>query len=398
MVLIERPDVVKNEAKPSITFKETRDSLFKFLILSGIPFIESDKLTLPAKDLGDETEVILNQGIFYRPTAKLIGIEVNKKPIYLFIVPEDYDKLDQRIRKKLILFGSQHNIVIFDKYDCKSVGLDVSGTKPWHKPLTKTILRGWAKKLFQKIGELKGEVTSKYNLNDIYSNIDLHCSSQSSKTSLINTMRDEVSILRKKLRLASIKEYFEVKPSHLGILNEMENINNLSSVFIEELVSFILSDIVQYIDLRQTKYKDIFRQKNGSIVITNKDTFGSFIQRELSKKRPNLEVSYLGHGLLEIKNDKTFQVVTLYINPSLSPKKTKIKLPKTIIPNIKTRLVFGLLLHFNESISKINKVIGEVLLISNYKDLLEYDSDCKLQLYDSSINEKYTLWSADLNE
>jgi hypothetical protein len=394
MVLLERPDVVKNEAKPSITFKETRDCLFKFFILCGVPFVESEKLVLPAKVWPEEPDTILNQGIFYRPTAKLLGIEVNGKPIYVFIVPEDYDKLDQRVRKKLILFGTTNNIIVFDKYDCKSIGLDISGTKPWHKPLTKTILRLWAKKLFQKVGELKGEAKSKFNLNDIYDNIEVYSSSQSGQTSLINSMKEESTILRKKLRLATIRENFEVRDSHTDILDEFDQLTRFSSSFIEELVSFIMTDIISYIDLRQNKYKDIFRQKTGQVTITNKDIFGSFLQKELSKKRPNLSVSYLGHGLLEVRNEKTFQIVTLYINPSLTTKKSKIKLPKNIIPTLKTRLVFTLLLQFNPSTSKINRVLGEVILTSNYKELFEYDSDCKLQIFDSLINQKYSLWSA----
>lgn len=393
MVLVERPDVVKDGSKPSITFKETRDCLFKFFILSGIPFVESEKLVMPAKMDKDDPDFVLNEGIFYRPTAKLSGIEINKKPIYIFIVPEDYDKLDERVRKKLILFGSSNNIIIFDKYDCKTIGLDISGTKSWHRPLTKTILKVWAKKLFQKIYELRGEVRSKYTLNDIYNNIEMYTNSETNQASLINLMKEQTSGLKKKLRLAAIKENFQVTESHSCILDEFNSLGNLSCQFIEELVSFIITDIVEYIDLRQTKYKDAFRLKNGTISISSKDSLGTLIQKELTKKRPNLSVSYLGHGLLEVKNQKTFQVVTLYLQPALTSKRGKIKIPKTTITSLNSRLVFTILLQFNSTTSKLNRVLGELLLISNYKELFTYDASHRLQIYDSYIDKNYSLWS-----
>jgi len=394
MILVERPDLFRQEAKPSITFKETRDSLFKFFMLAGIPFIEGEKLKMPSGTFSvQDQEILLHDAIWYKPTARLLDIEVDGKAIYVFIVPEDYNNLDQRVRKKLIAFGQGQNLIVFDRYDCKTIGLDISGSKQWLKPLSKPILKIWAKKLFQKISDLKGDVTSSFNLNDLYEQIELHTSSQSSQTSLINAMRQESIALKTKLKKLTIKECFTVTDSHDSIIENLGALPESSSLFIEELVAKVINQVVKSIDLRQDYFKDLFRLKNGKIDLTNKDVFCSFIESQLSKKIYNLEVKCLGHGFLEITNLKSLQTLTLFINPSYSSRRPVVSVPESVSSKLKNLTVFSLLLQFKANSSNLIKTLGEVFILDSvHAYSRKYECTSRMQVYDSTLNSNYSLW------
>lgn len=394
---LDRPDVIKEESKPELTFKEVKDSLFKFLMLADIPFVDAERLTLASEYKSKSTEdtFLIRSGLYYTTTCKLKDLTVDGQSVHIIIIPDSYESLEYRQRNKIMALKKQHHIVIFDIADYKAIGLDISG-KEWLKPLTKSMLKLWAKKLFEKISKLGKNVKSKYTLNDVYKNIEANTAAQENKISRINSLEKENLALKQQLRSLLIKEHFSIKESNAVILESLSSINKMATLWIESIVNLILIDILEQVDLRQNKYKDLFRLKNGKIQTSNKDMLCEFLQSELSRRRPNLSVSYLGHGILLIKDSKTFEKLVLNITTTTANINPVVTLSKDLVSKLPSGLIYNLVLQFSNTQSKISRMIGDIILVSNYGELFKYDLNHRLQVYDSKVNKKYSLWTIEV--
>lgn len=387
----DRPDVSRKESKPKLTFKEVKDCLFKFLMQAGVKFTDPEILTISAPYKPTEEEEFNLERGYYTSCCRLMNIKVDKKPVHIIVLSEKYDELENRQKNKILFLKKTHKIVIFDAKDWKDIGLNISD-REWLSPLTKGQMKTWARKLFNKIGDL-GKVESDLTLNDLYEAIEKNTSPQLSRVSRINALEKEVLILKQSLRKKTISDSFVLKESHDRIIELLSLINEANSVWIEETVSFITQDILSSIDLRQNKYKDSFRLKNGKINPADKDKLTGLITLELERRKPNLSVTNLGYGLLEIQNKKTFQVVTVAIVPSVTSKIGVIELKPEAVKQLKTPLVFTLGLHFNQSNYKIDNITGDVIAVSHCANFFKYDKDYRLPVFDSTQHKNYSLWT-----
>lgn len=387
-----RPDIVKSEGKPTLSFKEVKESLIKFLMRAGIPFADSQSLPIlnSYKSKVTEEQFEINNGS-YPVSCKLLDISVDGKPVYIVVLPKSYMDLDNRQKNKLTLVRQRYKIVIFEESDWKQIGLDIS-EKEWLKPLSKATMKAWSRKLFEKISELGESVDSKYNLNDLYSRIEINTSKDETITSRINKLRQENLKLKRNLYLKHIEDNFKVVEDQLSVLDELTFLSQDSAEFIEQTIDTSIEDILTRIDPKKSKYKDYFRLDSGKIDYTNKDKLCEFVTTELSKIKPSLELTNHGYGIIEVRNKKTFQVVTLCLAPTKTKNIPSIKIPEQTVKKLKNNLVYNLVLQFNKNTSKIDRIIGDVTLLTNYSNLFSFEPSRRLRVYDSKVVELYSLW------
>jgi hypothetical protein len=327
---VDRPDVTKSAAKPELSFKEVKDSLFKFLMQAGVPFSEAEKLpiktTLVKKEKTDnfvwkfdsrgrrysareeiEHEFNLENHTFYKITCKLKDLTVNNLPVYVVTIPTKFEDMEQWKKNKIITIKKQHNIIIFDEYDWAKLNLDISD-KNWLAPLTKGVLKSWARILFKKISQLGGEVSSKYNLNDLFSNIERNTKTTKNNQSSEQLYLDRIQQLRLKLIEQELKysSNFSLQPTHKKILSSFTELDLSSLLWIEDTLDLVV-DCISQVNLRQSKYKEHFRQANGKISPANSEVFASVVYDLLGKARRSLFIQNLGYGVLKIQNKTTFQ-------------------------------------------------------------------------------------------
>lgn len=395
-ISIDRPDSIKRGFKSALSFKEVKDCIFKFLMQSELSFTEGEKLSIPVEMRSKRTDdtILLQNSNYYTSTCRLNDIKIDNRNLYLLVVPTEYGRMESRQRNKIVALRCHYNIIIFDQADWEDVGLDISD-KQWLKPLTRVMLRSLAKKLFEKIKELEGTITSKVTLNDVYKNIDTNTSTQSNQSSLINNLKDEVLGLKKRLRVYKIKENFKVSKNQENIVKELMLVSPLSVRWVEDTINNILNEVLRKIDLRQNLYKDLFRLKNGKVLVSNKDKLCEYITSILIKKRPNLDTQYLGNGFIEIQSKKTLQSLTLYMFPTTTEKIPVFEFSGEVIKKLKNRLVFTLVLNFLGTTSKVSRILGEIILLSHYEGTFKYSKEYRLRVFDSKVNNEYSLWTID---
>lgn len=391
---VDRPDIAKTDSKPELTFKEVKDSLFKFLMQAGIEFSDPERISLKTSVTDATTGEVINvDSIQYTTTCRLLDVFVDDKPVYVVVLPADYMDLTKRHRNKLSGLKKQYKIVTFDSQDLHKIRLDISG-KQWLKPLTKRMLKAWAKQLYNKISSLKGTVTSKKSLNDIYETIERNTTGQTKKKSLISNLEAENIDLRTRLRSRTIGDCFQLEEEHQKIIDSLVCINDSSTEWIEKLISFILEEIVLTLDIKNKDHKEFFCGNSKGVSFVNKNKVCEYVVRELKRKKQNLNVTDLGYGMLQVQNIKTFQVVTLLFNPTKSKKNNAICVNNNLVTKVDGPLVHALTLHFTTQQSKIYRIVGEVLLLTNYTGSFNFTKKFRLPVYDSKLHKyQYKLWS-----
>lgn len=434
---VDRPDVAK-QSKPSLSFKEVRDCLFKFLMQAGIPFSGSSFISIctehklkvkstenPYDKLAPGMELVekyngrskeehreyvegliiqYNMGVSdisykelqreinrkpeyfytlcqngYSTTCKLENIDVDGEPVYVVVLEKAFRDLDDRKRKRLTYLMKQYNIIIFDEQDWRGIGLDISDKK-WLKALTKKMLKAWAKKLFKKLQYLDGEINSSFTLNDVFTNLDKKVATKADASAVLDRLKRENLQLKVSCNKLELSKKFIVTDSHTKIIRKLVSVDRKSVKSIEDTMQFIINEINK-INLRYSTYKAIFRTGSGKINISNSDRLAEFIGTELETRKKALLVDNLGKGVLLIRNTKTLQSIVVWLSIGKTAAKS-FKLSNEIISTIGDCLVF----HLHSLVGAKNKVTsmsGNVILSKHYKEgsKYSYPRDYRLPIY-----------------
>jgi hypothetical protein len=389
---IDRPDVIKRQGSPTLTFKEIKDALFKFLMQTEIRFASFEKVNLPVefRSKTDGTSFIINNTTYYTVTCRLLDIKVDNHPVYVVVIPTAQFELEKRQLSKLLYLKKMYKIVVFDKEDCKQVGIDISD-KSWLGSLNKNILKKWSKLLFQKISQLGSNVESKYNLNDIYRKIDNNAGKTGESSSKVTIFKQEGLELKYKILKNKLEYIFpKLKTYPVETLTYLAKIDKGSSEWLETLFNYILQQIVRKIDLRKNYYKDFFRRKNGEIDIANKEKICELVGQVLSKKL-KMDITNLGYGTLRIQDKKTFQTSYIIFESTKSETTRGIKLNENLLRKINSNVFHYLNLTFFEKSGKLYQAKGYLFTTDKHKNY----KDSQLQIYDSEKLEKYQIYLLD---
>ncbi|RKZ94979.1 MAG: hypothetical protein DRQ40_04670 [Gammaproteobacteria bacterium] len=363
---IDRPDVIKNESKKSLSFKEVKDSLVKFLMQAEIPFQGAERLPvsidLVYRELGQKAELSLEHHVSYKATVRLQGVKVNRRPIYVIAVPFELEELTHSERNKILALQSTFNVIVFDERDWTKLGLDIS-EKNWLSPMTRKVLKSWARILFTKITNLAGPaaVESDFTLNDLFSNIDKNAQSKLKKVSDRRIHDLKTRLLRKELELDG---YNSLSKPQENLLESLVTLDQSSILWVEEVINSIVAKALLPVNTRKREFKDIFRQNNGKFSLRSPEKFGQIVYDYISTNRKTLSVEILGPGILTIQDKRTFQKITLVLVPT-----TTKKLPATAIKGIKKKagqgLGFVLELKFVANSCKIEKLNVYAVCLTN---------------------------------
>jgi len=411
---VDRPDITKSQAKPKLSFKEVRDSLFKFLMQADVPFSEAERVPLktiltrkekvdkPINYIDDDgkirrtsivtKEIPLDNHVFYKITCKLKDLTVNNLPVYIVTVPVKFEDLYQGQKNKLKTLREQHNIIIFDEYDWKKLKLDISD-KNWLSPLTKGVMKSWSRMLFKKIAQLGGNIESKYTLNDLFTSIDKNTQPQKSNQSIEQVHSLQIQRLKVKLIEQDLKykQSITLKDTHCSILSEFVSLDSGSLEWIEETLSWIIKDCIKKVDLRRTVYKDKFRKTNGDISVTNPEAFASIVYDFITKtKKKKLIAQNLGYGILLIQDKTTFQTIYLSLFPTNSKKVKSVGLRGSITKS--NSLVFGLDIYFSKCKSTSTSIDGFIMLTQTCNKGYNYSNNYRMPI-PINKNNKCNLWS-----
>jgi len=378
---IDRPDIAKTQSKAKLSFKEVKDSIFKFLMQTGIPFTESVRLYIKNEYTLQDSNTYTNaKGMYYTSTCRLDSIKVAGEPVYVIVVQGDYGDLPYRQRNKLTLLRQHHHIVILDESDCRAVGINVTD-RSWLKPLNKRLLKAWSRKLFEKISKL-GNVETNLTLNDLYSRIDFYTAKLKGTDSLLNMLMSERDELRFKLHVKNFELRGPVYPTQLPIIKALSSMPIGSVSWVEDVLHFILVDILFVEDWDRPTYQRLVRSRNK---IDLSEMICKHVKDVLQLKRPQFSVTNLGKGFLEIRNRKTFQAMTVRLGASFSDKVGSTAVPKSILDRINTPLVSSF--NIKAGPSALDSINTELFLLSNSSSTSRYSAKYRLEVYNEYDNE-----------
>lgn len=380
----DRPDVAKAIAKKKLTFKEVKDSFFKFLYQAGIPFSHGNKLYI-VTDFEDKKEgnIYNVRAGYYTANCKLENISVDGKPIYVVLLSSTYGDLELRQKNKLKLLSKTHNLVIFDKSDWSS--FNNIEDKEWLKPLTKSILKRWAKVLFERIGELNGVVKSKYNLHDIYERIDQNYN-ESFKKQAIEALSDQNKQLKYQLRVSLFSQVLEVKEHHYPIIEQLSKVNESATEWIEKCMASLIKAF-----------------KNKKLLVADEalvfDVFEKEIFKEVRKDIRELELVTLAESLYSLKSTKTFQSFNVFVGFQ-SPVQG-IKIPKLALEKLDSKVIYGIILEKKDKAVPV-RILSAIFLKDSFnKETANYclfTPNRLLYNYESGLDRKYSLCLPKLNQ
>lgn len=373
---LDRPDIAKAIAKRELSFKEVKESFFKFLYQVGLPFNLDTKLEIINNyENRDDGNVYKIRAGYYNASCKLEDITVNGKPVYIILLSKNYNNIDLRQKNKLLVLSHTHNLIIFDKEDWSSFN-DIEH-KQWLKPLTKSILRRWAKVLYHRIHKLGGQVKVQQDLNDLYKNINNNYNKKSS----ILDLKEENKQLKIQLRVSLFSNLnIETKDTHYSIIESLCGLNHSSSIWIESVIKTIIKS---------------FKHKKTPLDLNLlSDVFEKDIIRQLKSNLKTIHIEKVSENLFKFINTTTLQSFSLFIG-----KNTKeLKINKLALNKLDD-LIFCLVF---DSSKVNNKILSLMLLKDNYSKITSnyciYASNRLLYVYNSSHNMEYSLCQPDLKD
>lgn len=318
---VDRPDVLKNAYKEFLSFKEVRDSLVKFLMLSGVPFSTAERLPVPIdfkyKESGQKEKnfVPLDRHVSYKATLRLENLRVEDQKVYVVAVPFKLEDLSHSERNKILLIQRRYKVIVFDERDWIKLGLDISD-KQWLKPLTRRTLKSWAKLLFKKISDLDGNIQSNFTLNTLLHNIDRNVSSSGKPI----RQQDYVTTLKSRLmtKELELKGYSKLSKEQSKVLNEIVELEAASVKWVEELANSVIGHCISKVNLSQKVYRELFRQGNGKVNLLNSEAFAQLVYDYVEANRKNLKATVTGSGIVHIQDSRTFQSVNFVFRPTTS--------------------------------------------------------------------------------
>lgn len=376
---IDRPDIVKYcTGRDSLSFKEVKDLLFKFLMQAEVPFVDSEKLYLPGHYDNSKLGVSLTVSnmSYYTATCRLLNLTVDNKPVYIVVLSEPISSINSRQKKKLLALKNNHNIVIFDSDDWKEVGIEIS-EKPWLKPLSRSILKKWARKLFSSIASFGKEVKSSYTLNDLFKAIDRNTFHQQKKGTILNTLSKENVSLQTKLREHLISNKFPIQEGAKPVITQLCELTNKSSIWVEEVINTVCNNI------SKTKLKE--SKEKAKFVLQ--------LQTKLQDIKKDWNIKQISSSILEFQDLRTFQTAYIYIDFVRSGRSPEIRIATGLLKKLNNQLLFSLNLHLNKD-NSLRNFTGEIAIISDLKGE-RIPKERKLQIYDSKIYREYKLWALD---
>ena len=399
---VDRPDVIREASKESLSFKEVRDSFVKFLMLSEVPFVTAERLPVPIDFKYEERDewlgrkqkftVPLEKHVSYRATLRLQDLSVNGQPVYVVAVPFKLEDLKHSERNKILSIQRRYKVIVFDERDWIKLGLDIS-EKQWLKPLNRRTLKSWARLLFKKISDLQGEVQSDYTLNTLLHNIDRNVSSRGKlirKDDYIATLKTR--LLKKELELEGLTN---LSKQQVKVLKDIIGLEAASVKWVEELANSIITHCIQKVDISKKVYKDIFRQKNGKVNLMNAEAFTQLVYDYIDKNKQSLRPKVTGSGVLQIQDSRTFQTVTFIFKPTSSTRGVE-KMSLDTSNCSKTTHDLGFVLELSacskgKQVNKVKEVSCSVFKFQVSKNLKLNKADRLQTLTD--MKEGFYLWS-----
>lgn len=384
LVDIDRPDVIRDESKEYLSFKEVKDSLVKFLMQAEVPFQGAERLPiviqLKYNELGqnDKSSIDLSHHVDYKATLHLEGIKVDKRPIYVLAVPLRIEDLKHSERNKILMLQRAINVIVFDENDWIKLGLDISG-KNWLRPLTKKVLKSWARLLFAKITALGGHIESDFTLNDLFNNIDENVGSKKQLIEEQKVKDLKARLIQRELQVEGQKSFSSEQDL---VFKSVVELNSTSVNWLEETINSVIFHALKPVDLRAKTYKDFFRGRTGSINPVSAESFGKLVYDYINSSRKSLEAEIKGPGVISIQDKRTFQKTTLVLVPTKSKRPFSISTPKETSGQA---LGFVLELKFKENSVKIEELQTSVISMSKtlhkVSDRLNVSSDFKSGIY-----------------
>lgn len=318
---VDRPDVLREVSNESLSFKEVRDSLVKFLMVAGVPFSTAKRLSVPInfsyKEPGqvEKSKVSLAKHVSYRATLVLEGLTVDGQKVHIVAVPFKLEDLSHSERNKILSIQRMFKVILFDERDWIKLGLDISD-KQWLKPLLKGTLKSWARLLFKKISELEGEIQSEYTLNTLLHNIDRNVSRNGKVITRDNYVENlKTRLMTKELEL---RGYSSLSKQQLKVLKEIVGLESASVRWVEDLADSIIRHCITKVDLSQKVYRESFRQKNGKISLANPEAFSQLVYDYISANKHSLKAKVTGSGIVQIQDSRTFQTATFVFKVTTS--------------------------------------------------------------------------------
>lgn len=390
---IDRPDILKKQWSNTLTFKEIKDALFKFLMQSNIRFSSFEKLTFPitVKSKLDGSTFILNNNTYYTATCRLLDITVDNQPVYIIAIPRNELSLDKRQFGKLLYLKQVHKLILFTQEDCKELGIDISD-QSWLQSLNKVILKRWARLLFKKISDLGSNIESKYSLNNIYKYIEGNSSNKVGITlSKITTLKQEGLILKHKLLKTRLDTLLVKDNPPEACLDFLARLDRDSAKYIKE--------IFQYSDnlFKQIyKQKTIFNDKNYTKIGINTENIIKLLSKSLSQGFSyQVQSETLLKNSIKIQDIKTFQTAYLSLNVTKSNKSRGIHFSTPLLKIFKQNKV-STFHHWDLKFNKItNKLERFRCYLISTEDTLKQNKNNKICIYDSNVSKDYNIYLLD---
>jgi len=367
----DRPDIAKTLGHKHITFKEVKDSFFKFLYLADIPFKNGTKLYI-VKEFEDKNEgTVYNiNAAYYTATCQLEGITVGGKPVYIILLNSNYADLEFRQRNKIKTIKNSHNLIVFDKKDWESFNLD-DPDRSFLRPLTKLLLKRWSKSLFERIVELNSIVKSTFTLNDVYSNIESNTAKDQDKEQ-INYLSIKNKFLENQLRLSLFSKTFDVTKDHYPIIESLTALNDHDAEYIESAIKHTIKST-----------RSLKKRLTDLLVIP--DQFDKVILPKAFSTLKDCEFKRLSKNIFEVSNPKTFQRFTL----ALLTSDKSLDLDNTALSKLTSPLIFGIKIKPNRNISTFITLKS----LKNSENKLSCSFHVKKLLfnYEAGIDKEYSL-------
>lgn len=390
---VDSPEVIRDNSRFTLSFKEVRDALFKFLMQSEIPFSGAERLPVSIqfsyKEEGSKhkNSFELTNHVNYKVACKLKGLTVGGKPVYLIAVPFRFDELSKSEKGKIIALQGSYNIVVFDEYDWQKLGLDIS-EKQWLRPLNKKILKSWARILFSKISKLDGEVASDYSLNDLFSNIERNVDVTKATKDRSKIQKLTAMVIAREFELLGYKE---LTPIQEKVLHNLVALNPVSATWLEEILSTIVTTCLKKVDLRKKIYKSFFMQSNGVVNPINAGKFGKLVYDYIKTNKKSLDVEILDDGILRVQHKKTFQQSIICLAPTTSLRGTiSVDMSKT--KRTRQDLGFVFEIKFPAKKNTVDSVSVYSVLIPKTKKDVKYGRKDRLPI-PTDLKNGCNLWS-----
>jgi hypothetical protein len=344
---LDRPDIAKRSHKQQLSFKEVRDCLFKFLMQAGIPFTGPQVLTIESQFEAKSGEIVtITKHNSYTVNCKLKGITIDGEPVYVVVLPYKFVELEARQRAKLQMLFEQYKVIMFDEKDWKGFGLDISDKK-WLKPLTKRILKAWARKLFSKFNKVGEDVNSKFALSEVLESIDKKTSKTSHRSS-IDQLKKENFKLKSAFRYHLFQEEFgeEVLDSHAPIVDELTNLSDDFLKELEGLVRFITEKlrnykIYNYYGRDPSFPSELCNVEEGLIYLTSPNNPAELVNLILLDF-PKYETVCITNNLIQINNKKTLQESYLYISKHARSNNTELRIGDSTLKAVNSPIMVNL--------------------------------------------------------